>query len=169
MVMSLDGKITNGELPVSSWASSEDAGHFLDLKNHTNVIILGSSTFEDIKSSIQPNEKTLRIVLTSDPMKYQDYRIEGQLEFHNKTAEEIIKMLDERGYSSALLLSGEYTNTQFLRHKLIDELIITVEPILLGNGKQMFNDIGDLVSLRLISSKRLNTRGTQVLTYKVIK
>ena len=80
---------------------------------------------------------------------------------------DIIKKLEQQGYKSAVLGGGSHLNTQFLISGLIDEIFLTVEPIIFGQGISLFKDEFE-VNLKLIETKKLNN-DTILLRYKVIK
>ncbi len=77
----------------------------------------------------------------------------------------VLKELSEMGYSSALLGGGTYLNTLFLEKKLIDEIILTVEPLIFGNGLSLFSKDFD-INLTLQEVKQIN-KNTVLLRYKV--
>ena len=55
-----------------------------------------------------------------------------------------------------------------LKHQLIDEMIISVIPVILGNGTLLFQRDINSLKLELISSKTFDT-GLQQLHYLCIK
>lgn len=168
MVLSVDGKSTKGSLPDQSWASSEDAKHLSKLISENNLILMGGNTYVLAKSHIKPKEGKLRVVVTRDPEKYSEDKIEGQLEFVSGSVVEIVKDLEKRGFEKMLLLSGENLNKEFFENNLIDEIYLTVEPKVFGSGRSM--TVGDLdVKLELMEMEKLNEQGTILLRYKVVK
>ena len=51
-----------------------------------------------------------------------------------------------------------------LRAGIVDELVILVHPIVVGQGQRLFEDTGEPVPLKLIDSKTFST-GVVALTY----
>jgi dihydrofolate reductase len=49
---------------------------------------------------------------------------------------------------------------------LVDEYRLMVFPVVLGRGKRLFTDGGDLVSLKLQETKQVGPDGAIVLTYQ---
>src|SRR5688500_9738585 len=126
-VASVDGKLTKGNSTnVHDWASREDFAHFQKVKSENNLLVMGSGTFE--KTNIEPEEERLRIVLTSNPEKYMQFEIRGQLEFSNEDPKTLIKRLEKMDYKQMLLVSGRRVATSFFAENLIDELWLTIEP-----------------------------------------
>ena len=169
MVLSVDGKSTNGDLPDQSWASSEDQLHLSRLISENNLILMGGNTYSLAKSHIKPAEGKLRVVVTRDPENYSDDKIEGQLEFVSGSVNEIVKELEHRGFEKMLLLSGESLNKEFFQNSLIDEIYLTVEPKIFGSGKGMVAESGLNLDLQLMEMEKLNEQGTILLRYKVVK
>lgn len=166
MVLSVDGKSTKWDLKDQSWASREDKIHLIKLISENNLILMGGKTYETSKKHIKPKEGKLRIVLTRDPEKFSDEEIPGQLEFRNQRIEELIKDL-ENEYENMLLLSGEGLNKEFFEAGLIDEIILTIEPKLFGNGHGMISDSKLDYDLKLLNFEKLNEQGTMLLHYAV--
>jgi dihydrofolate reductase len=62
--------------------------------------------------------------------------------------------------------AGSPTLVQWLlQTDLVDELILTVYPVIAGSGKRLFNKDGDLKRMKLVSSKPTPT-GVAILTYQ---
>lgn len=168
-VISTNGKITRGlERNIYEWSSQEDKDHFAKLRDENNLIVMGSGTYEAVKSFIELSLEKLRIVLTSSPEKYKNEEIKGQLEFTSESPRELYNrcMID---HTKMLLVGGAKVYSSFIKGGLVDEIYLTVEPVIFGKGKPLFAD-GDFdVNLKLVSSKKLNKNGTLLLKYIVKK
>jgi dihydrofolate reductase len=57
---------------------------------------------------------------------------------------------------------------QLIEHDLVDELVLMIEPILLGGGKRLFPQDGTARPLELVSSKTAST-GVLVCTYRPVR
>jgi dihydrofolate reductase len=170
MVSTVNGKITKGSDPdITHWTSIEDKNHFFTLKEQHTLIVMGSHTYKQNRDRIQLSPKTLRIVLTKRVNAFKKNTVAGQLEFSEENPKQLISRLETAGYHTMLLVGGAEINSSFFKKKLIDELNITIEPILFGTGKNMLRDIPSEINLKLIKVQNLNTRGTLLLTYKVAK
>ncbi len=170
MVSSLNGKITRGDDPdVTHWTSKEDAELFASMKAQHNLIVMGSRTYEASQNRIKLKDGTLRIVLTKNPERYEPHAVPGQLEFTSESPTVLINRLESKGFSTMLLVSGGETNTAFFKEHLVDEIRLTVEPILFGSGKPLVAEDQFETKLRLMSMKKLNERGTLHLIYEVMK
>jgi dihydrofolate reductase len=63
-----------------------------------------------------------------------------------------------------ILGSGELVQS-LMKAKLIDELLLTINPIVLGQGKKLFPDGGAFAKLELVDSK-ISTKGVVIATYR---
>ncbi|MSU55082.1 MAG: dihydrofolate reductase [Candidatus Taylorbacteria bacterium] len=166
MVMSADGKITAGEnTNVQDWSSKEDLKYFSALIKKSSLIIMGRKTYETAKENMRLSKKNLRVIITGNPKKYEREKIENQLEFSNTPLAPLIKSLEKRGYKKGLLVGGAKTNASFIKANLINEMWLTVEPVILGKGRNLFLESPLMTSLKLLSSKKLNKKGTLLLKY----
>jgi dihydrofolate reductase len=67
-----------------------------------------------------------------------------------------------------LVAGGAQIATSFLKEELIDELWLTIEPKIFGSGKNFVADEKLNIKLDLLSSEKVNERGTLINKYKII-
>lgn len=168
-VSSVNGKITKASNPnIYFWTSKEDSKLFFSLIEENNLIVMGSKTYDAARSVIKLKKNKLRIVLTRDPKKYLNQTLKGILEFTNENPLKLVKKLEDRGYKKMLLVGGSETNTLFLKSKLVNEIYLTLEPRIFGQGQGLIIEESLEVKLKLVSVKKLNSQGTLLLKYKVL-
>lgn len=170
MVSSLNGKITRGDnLPITSWTSTEDKAHFKSMIEKYDLLVMGSRTYESAKESMDLSQNKLRIVLTRNAEKYKEEEVPNKLLFSNETPSQLVTRLEQEGHTEMLLLGGGEINSLFVKENLIDELYLTVEPVIFGQGKRVFAD-GDFgAKAELVSLEKLNSQGTLLLHYSFKK
>lgn len=169
MVSSLNGKTTNGNDPmIHSWTSVEDQKQFSLLIEKAQVIIMGRNTYEHAKEFMQHRPGRLRVVLTSNPAKYSHQAIPNQLEFSSDFPSVLLNKLSQRGFTQALLVGGATTNTAFLKEHLINEVLLTIEPVLFVMGTSLFAEEATETKLKLLSVEKLNGKGTLLLRYNIV-
>lgn len=170
MVSSVNGKITKGSDPnIYKWTSDEDKKLFFSMIKRNNLIVMGSKTYEAVRGKIKLQSNKLRIVLTRNPEKYASETIKGRLEFSSETSNSLVERLEKVGYSKMLLVGGGEINALFLRSKLVDELHLTIEPFIFSKGRNLVSEGFIDVSLKLMTIKKLNAKGTLHLRYRVEK
>jgi dihydrofolate reductase len=164
--ISLDGFITRHDEPGSGFTSREDKCYFQDAVLDFDALVFGSNNYEQSKdwiaNSLRPDQ--LKIVLTRDPERYGADRREGELEFTDETPAEVVEMLKSRGRQRTCLMGGGQIYGLFLAAGVVDELWITVEPVLFGEGVKLAEARLDK-PLELISQENLNA-STLLLKYR---
>lgn len=169
MVESADGKITYGDDPkIFRWTSKEDQEHWNQLKDQAKLIVMGSKTYLAAKKIMQLEPGKLRVILTREPAKFADQVVPGQLEFSNETPTELVARLEKQGHQEMLLAGGAEINGLFFDADLVNELILTVEPKLLGHGKPITTQTV-ISHMQLLKIEKLNEQGTLLLHYKIVK
>nr|AIA15695.1 RibD C-terminal domain protein [uncultured bacterium] len=158
--VTLDGKIARNEAHFVDWSSREDKKLFYATSKRARVLILGNNTFKTFPS---PLPGRLHVVLTSTTDDKQD--TPGLIEYTNATPEQIVADIEARGYTEAVLTGGAQVNALFLRSNLIDEIWLTVEPLIFGLGIDLFRGAQFDLRARLIHVEKLNDTGTVHLRY----
>lgn len=169
IVSSLDGRLTRGEeTDFYKWASAEDQQFFKKLVASHNLIVMGGKTYQAAKDRIKLQASKLRLILTRSPKKYSGEQVTGQLEFTAQAPSALVKQLEKRGYKTMLLVGGQI-NTLFLKAGLVDNIYWTLEPLILGAGRTLVPDQILGTKLQLKETRQLNSQGTLLLKYKVVK
>ncbi len=79
-------------------------------------------------------------------------------------AEAITRLRQQPGKNIGV--AGSPTLVRSLLHNdLLDELTLMIHPVVVGSGKRLFKDGGDLKRLKLVDSKTTRT-GVMILTYQ---
>jgi dihydrofolate reductase len=137
----------------------------------TDAHLFGRKTYEKMAAywpnapADDPYGKHLNSV-----QKYVASRTLNSVEWQNTTllqgdvAEEVAKLKDQPGNNIAVLGSGNLVQT-LIEHDLVDEYSLSVFPVLLGGGKKLFPDDGQLRKLELVDSEPTTTGGV-MLTYR---
>lgn len=168
MVTSANGKITFGNDPdIYKWTSLEDSQMFFNMVKKADMVIMGSLTYQSIRSKINPNIGPFRLILTHHPKKYINNSIPHRLEFTANSPQQIYDQYRSK-YKSILLLGGGEINSLFLKSKLVDELYLTIEPLLFGSGKNLIGKSDLKINCNLLKIKKLNKKGTLLLVYKLL-
>jgi dihydrofolate reductase len=76
----------------------------------------------------------------------------------------VARLRAEPGPDIVVLGSGDLVQT-LLREDLVDELSLTVSPIVLGTGKRLFREVAGPLRLELADS-RPTTTGSVLLNYR---
>lgn len=147
MAVSADGRIAKNQSQLVNWTSPEDKKLFVAESKKHGVIIMGNNTFKTLPA---PLPGRLNIVFSHNTKEGP-----ANVKYVSGKPETILLKLEKMGYKSALLGGGNNLNSLFLKHKLISEIILTIEPIIFGSGLPLF-DNDSPVRLHLKSLKKLN-------------
>ena len=137
----------------------------------TGALLLGRRTYEDFYQ-VWPNRRdnpfsavldnSLKYVASRslrEPLPWMNSRLlAGDAEAH------VAKLREQPGKDIVILGSGVLVQS-LLRRNLIDELMLTINPLLLGGGKRLFPSDGPAIRLDQIES-RTTTKGVVVARYR---
>ncbi len=118
----------------SDWVSEVDADIFEGKAKEYGCILVGSTTFDQYYGDLYPMDDALNIVLTGDSDRGSN---EENVAFVS-SPEAALKLAEERGYSDAMLIGGGTVNSAFFDMGVIDEVYLTVHPLLFGEGIKLF-------------------------------
>jgi dihydrofolate reductase len=167
-VSTLDGKVTKWDNPdVKLWSSEEDQNYFKKIWDESKLLIMGSNTFN--AEPVKPSPEHLLIIITRNPSKYKNYEVPGELEFTVDSPFQLVSRFKEAGFEQMLVVGGPHLGTSFLKEQLIDELWLTIEPMIFGNGLNFAIEEKLDIHLRLISCEKVNERGTLITKFAILK
>jgi dihydrofolate reductase len=159
MAMTVDGKIAKDRAQFADWTSREDKKLFVEISKAHGVVMMGENTFKTFPSPLKDRLNVVFSRATNPPATEGVKWVSGE-------PEKVLEELETMGYKSALLGGGSFLNSLFLEHKLITEIILTVEPKIFGAGLSLFNRDLD-ADLKLLEIKNLS-ENTLMLRYQVI-
>ena len=82
----------------------------------------------------------IKIIALSNTIKEAPQNLKGKVEMYSGDLLELISNLEKESYKHAYI-DGGTTIQAFINLKLINEIIITQAPILLGEGKPLFGKV----------------------------
>lgn len=92
---------------------------------------------------------------------------DGSLKFYTDDLKELVERLKSEQDKNIFFDGGAEIVNELLKKDLIDEFIISVIPILVGNGTKLFKDGRPELKLELVSTKQFE-KGLTHLHYKRI-
>ncbi|MGM0418970.1 MAG: dihydrofolate reductase family protein [Thermodesulfobacteriota bacterium] len=157
MTVSADGVTARRSNEFVDWSSSADKKLFAEISKEAGAVIMGKNTFNTFEGTLPDR---LNIVMSENP---DNSCKEENLMFFSDSPETLLEELESKGYTKAVLAGGSYTNFKFYEKNLIDELIITISPIMFGSGLSVFNSPVD-AELKLKDFRKID-EDTIMLNY----
>ncbi len=148
VAVSLDGFIEgpNGEYDWCPAPSEKEMKTFLD---EIDVIFMGRKSFEMAGTSMFP-DKTCYVF--SNTLK----KVKGNSKIINGDYVSAVNEIKQQPGKNIWLFGGASLTTDFINHKLVDEMWLGLIPILLGSGKPLFQDIASRQLFRADSASVTN-------------
>jgi len=152
---SLDGFISDTEeqldwLPNPSEEISLEIG-FPEFMESVDALIMGKNTFNMVCNFDCEWPYTKPVFVLSNSLKKIPSKYKNKVQLLNGSVEDVLKEVHSQGYSN-LYIDGGVNIQNFLEKDLIDEIIITTIPILLGEGKALFSKMSNRLNFECISS-----------------
>ncbi len=154
---SLDGFIAreNGGidwLPVGEEAETGEDYGYREFMDSVDILVMGRNTYELVQSFGEwPYGEKRVVVLSSRPLEIPE-QVAPTVEWMSGSPGEIVGRLAERG-ANHLYVDGGKTIQGFLAEGLIQQLIITRIPVLIGSGIPLFGPLSHDVKLRHVETR----------------
>jgi dihydrofolate reductase len=139
--------------------NNDDMG-YVEFINEIDALVMGRKTFEtvcgfDIDWPYDKPVFVLSNTLTEIPEGHK-----GKAFLIKGTITEILEQIYAKGYYQ-LYIDGGSTIQNFLKADLIDEMILTTIPIVLGGGTTLFSELPNELKFELIEAKTYLNQITQ--------
>ncbi|QDU16806.1 Dihydrofolate reductase [Gimesia maris] len=144
----------------------EDYGYH-EFMDSIDVLIMGRNTFETVLSfeGDWPYGAKRMFILSSQPITIPN-ELTDSVESSSSSPGELIEQLAKRGFQHVYVDGGK-TIQSFLRAGLIDELIITRIPILIGSGIPLFGEADADIQLKHLETQTFSN-GLVQSRYQII-
>jgi dihydrofolate reductase len=162
---SLDGYIATLDEDLSFLSIVESEGEdygYSQFMNNVDTVIMGRKTYDWIMKEVceYPHPDKDSYIITRTPR--QDA---GRIRFYTGSLKELISMLKLIPGKNIFIDGGAEVIDVLLKENLIDEFVISIIPILLGDGIRLFKDGRPELRLSLMHSECYGT-GLVQLHYK---
>lgn len=155
--ISIDGFIATAE-GNSEWVSDKDAEIFEKLCRDIGCIFVGRKTFDQYYKEVYPMEGIVNIVVTSNASKVTP---EENIVFVHSVSE-AIQSAKDKGFENVMLVGGGTINSSFLKENAINEVILSIHPLILGNGIKIFQNAEVQKELELVDVQKIDNFLVQV-------
>lgn len=162
--MSVNGVIARKNYR-EDFLSELDWKMFCNLVKRIRCLIISRKTYDIIKKLKDFNLKDIKnidkIIVTKNKhiqsIKHNHYV---------NSPKEAVEKAKNLGYKKALLSGGGIINTQFMKKKLVNEIILNIDPIIIAEGIRIFQEDKFEAKLKPLKIKKL-AEGILQINYKV--
>ncbi|MCM3082174.1 dihydrofolate reductase family protein [Brevibacillus invocatus] len=153
----------NGVADQSIFLYADDSGDFFESVRQYDAVLMGRKTYEyGFQYGLKPGEPSGIAQAANPDMKH--YIFSNKLEFESNEKVELVRE-DAASFCRKLkndpnskhqkiwLCGGGQLAGELLEHRLIDTLILKINPILIGDGIPLFATVKEKVNLKLLNSK----------------
>jgi len=129
---------------------NDDMG-YTSFTSTTDAIVMGRTTFETVLAfDIEwPYKKP--VLVLSNTLKNTPEKLSGSVHLLKGTCKEILSEIHKKGHYK-LYIDGGRTIQNLLKEGLIDEMIITTIPVVLGDGFPLFGKATKTIDFECIES-----------------
>jgi dihydrofolate reductase len=160
--VTLDGNIAKAD-GNSDWPTETDGNQFHELIKRCGCVVVGRKTYDQYKGEVFPVDNAMTFVWTHSP---QDS--EEGVEYVTGGPEEVLRAIEGKGYQECVLAGGSTTNDTFVSAGLVDEISVTIYPLLFGSGMRLLSGNDIAIELELLDSSGIGD-GVIRNRYKVTK
>lgn len=161
---SLDGYIAKPDDDLSFLKSVEKEGEdygYGEFIANVDTIILGRKTYEWVLKEIGPShydngERDVYIITRTERPSF------GKIKFHTGSPADLVQKLKTEKGQKIYCDGGAEIINDLLESDLIDEFILSIIPVLVGNGTRLFKDGRPEQLLELVRVKTYDTGLTQL-------
>lgn len=139
----------------------------------TGALLLGRRTYEDFYNVWPKRTDNPFTAVLNNSLKYVASRtLEEPLPWMNSkllrgdAADEVAKLRQSTGKDIVILGSGVLVQS-LMKRNLVDELMLTINPVVLGSGRKLFPDDGEPATLRLVEATP-TTKGVIIARYQPV-
>ena len=142
---SIDGRISLLSKHLPHWTSKEDRSFFQKSLAYVDVVVVGRNTYQSVAERLR---KRNTFVLSS---RSKTLTRRGTVTFVNPAKVNLSKLLES--CKSVAVLGGGAVYRFMLENELLDEIFVTIGPLIFGRGKEMFVGGTRTMQVRLLSMK----------------
>jgi len=117
-----------------------------------DALVMGRNTYETVLSFGIDWPYTKPVFVATNKLKSVPEKLKEKVIFISGTAKTIQDQVNSKGYNKLYIDGGQLVQN-FLAEDLIDEMIITTIPLLLGEGIPLFSKLSKPINFECVSTK----------------
>lgn len=133
--------------------NNHDMG-FSDFMNSIDALIMGKNTYEMVRSFGIEWPYSKKVFVLSNSLKEIPLELSEKVSIVRGELNEILKELNQQGFNDFYIDGGSVIQS-FMKEDLIDELIVSTIPVLLGGGIPLFGKTPQQIEFEFVENKVL--------------
>ncbi|PWJ44580.1 dihydrofolate reductase [Sediminitomix flava] len=133
---------------------------FMDFISQIDALVMGRNTFEVVCGFGGEWPYPCPVFVISNSLQEIPEAYKAKAELVKGSVSEVLAHIHSKGHSK-LYIDGGKTIQSFLKEDLIDDLIISTIPVLLGGGASLFGELPQTLAFEHVDSKVLLGQITQ--------
>ncbi len=156
---SINGLITRGK-DDSDWVTETDWKQFSQLMKECGIMVMGRRTYEIFGDDF-PCAGAINVVMTGNKKLLAQKTPENVI-FTDKSPKQVIQMAEKKGFEKLMLIGGMTLNTSFLKENLVNEIWLSIHPLLIGEGLRIMDTFDCFKKLTRLGVKKLDEGLVQI-------
>ncbi|MBO3697598.1 dihydrofolate reductase family protein [Roseivirga sp. E12] len=161
---SLDGYIADSDgkidfLDTFTFPEGEDMGYYAFM-DRIDALVMGRVTFETVLGFNVPWPYQKPVYVLSNTLEQLPADYEDKAHLIKGPLKEVLANIHKQGHSR-LYIDGGSTIQSFLKEDLIDEMIITTIPVLVGGGHPLFGEVNQTLIFECANTQRFADKVVQ--------
>jgi dihydrofolate reductase len=146
--VTLDGFIADVYGECYSWISDEDEANYTQAIARAGCVLLGRKTYEQYPNDFPPKSGATAFIWTTS----EDSQDQERVKFVRGTAQEVIRQIADAGFSEVIVGGGGEVNGSLADTGLVDEIIISIYNVTIGEGIPLFGSHKPKLKLALLKT-----------------
>jgi dihydrofolate reductase len=163
--ISLDGFIAKLDGDSETWVNPADEARYQAVVERCGAVLVGRTTYEQYKAGFEEYRNVTVFVCTTNP----SYADTEKVKFLRGSAQEILAAIEtDYNFEELVVCGGGEVNGLLASAGLVDEIVVSVQPAVLGEGIPLFGSHKPNLKLELVSTNQ-DIAGVTQNQYKVLK
>jgi len=162
--ITLDGFIADLNGECYSWVNDEDEELYQLAIEKAGCVLVGHKTYNQYIDDFLSDKRSMTFVWTTGTHQHNQKHVT----FLRGTPQEVIKQIEAHGFSELIVSGGGEVNGALASAGLIDEIIVSVYSLTLGEGIPLFGSHHPKLQLKLLQTSN-DIEGIVKNHYEVIK
>lgn len=146
--ITLDGFIADLNGECYSWINDEDEADYTQAITKAGCVLLGRKTYEQYPGDFPPQSGATAFIWTTR----NDLQDQERVKFVRGTAQEVVKQIAAAGFSEVIVGGGGEVNGSLAEAGLVDEIIVSIYNVTLGEGIPLFGSRKPRLQLTLLEA-----------------